>query len=137
MMLVMLLWMYIHTGKAWRICLSTVHWAKKQCYEMFKKRNLVLRAFCLHGWKVGENGPGIDWSHDTQNFWVFWDDNLCEIKYSLFVYEQMWSDELFANLFIRKYVILNILFYSCKYVILHVADPTIKVKKVYPTSNIN
>jgi hypothetical protein len=20
--------------------------------------------------KVGENGPGISWSHDTQNFWV-------------------------------------------------------------------
>jgi hypothetical protein len=37
--------------------------------------------------KVGENGLGIDWSDDTQNFWVFWDDNLCEIKYLLFVYE--------------------------------------------------
>jgi hypothetical protein len=39
---------------------------------MFKKRNLVLRAFNLPSrLKVGENGLGIDWSDDTQNFWVF------------------------------------------------------------------
>jgi hypothetical protein len=71
-----------------------VHLRKKLVYSLvldmkyLRQGNLVSSAFFIHGWRSAKMAPhGIGRWRDTQNFGVFWYDNLCEIKSLLFVYE--------------------------------------------------
>jgi hypothetical protein len=46
MMLVMLLWVYIHTGQAWKVCLATVEKYVCQRYPDILPKDICRKTFC-------------------------------------------------------------------------------------------
>ena len=54
------------------ICLI-MKWALQRVINILRPfYNLVPRGILPPRLKIGEKDPGIGWSHDTQNLWVFW-----------------------------------------------------------------